>query len=62
VAGQVASGRPEFMARFTLGFFQAARAGHFAGTGDQLAGLLGRAPRSVDDLVADLLGEPAPTA
>jgi len=47
VASQVAAGRPETMARFTLGMYQAAREGFFAGVDPQLARLLGREPRSV---------------
>jgi uncharacterized protein YbjT (DUF2867 family) len=53
VAGQIARGRPEPMARFLLGFFQAAREGRFAGTGPLLGDLLGRPPRTVRDLLAD---------
>lgn len=52
VAGQVAHGTPEIMARFTLGFFQAAREGRFAGTGPLLRDLHGRKPRTVRDLLA----------
>ncbi|TQS41840.1 NAD(P)H-binding protein [Cryptosporangium phraense] len=51
VAGQVANGTPEPMARFMLGFYQAARAGHFAGTDPLLGKLLGREPRTVRDLL-----------
>lgn len=47
VAGQVAAGTAEPMARLLLGFFQAARRGHFAETGPALAELLGREPRPV---------------
>ncbi len=53
VAGQVAHGTPEAMARLTLGFFQAAREGRFAGTGPLLRDLLGRTPRTVRDLLAE---------
>jgi NAD(P)H dehydrogenase (quinone) len=53
VAGQVAHGTPEVMARFTLGFFQAAREGHFSGTAPVLHDLLGRRPRMVRDLLAE---------
>src|ERR1700759_112088 len=42
VAAQVASGHPEQMTRFLLGFYVAAREGRFAGTGPLLAELLGR--------------------
>ncbi|TKV57283.1 SDR family NAD(P)-dependent oxidoreductase [Nakamurella flava] len=45
VAGQIAAGRPEGMAHFTLGMFQAAAAGYFAGTDPLLGQLLGREPR-----------------
>ena len=53
VAEQVAQGTPEIMARFTLGFFQAAREGRFAGTDPLLGDLLGRQPRTVRDLLAE---------
>ena len=52
MAEQVAQGTPELMARFQLGFFQAAREGHFAGTGPLLGDLLGHQPRTVRDLLA----------
>ncbi|HTU17298.1 MAG TPA: hypothetical protein VMG10_04490, partial [Gemmataceae bacterium] len=52
VAGQVARGTPEFMARYLLGTFQAAREGRFAGTDPLLGELLGRQPRTVRDLLA----------
>ena len=45
VAGQVAHGTPESMARFMLGIFQAAREGRFAGT-DPLLGELSAASRA----------------
>ena len=47
VAQLVAAGEPEGRARFTLGIFQAAGDGFFAGTDPLLAELLGRAPRTV---------------
>ena len=47
VAGQVAAGQPEPMARFTLGMYQAAAGGWFAGVDPLLGTLLGREPRSV---------------
>jgi uncharacterized protein YbjT (DUF2867 family) len=53
VAGLVAHGTPEFMARFLLGTFLAAREGRFAGTGPLLGDLLGRKPRTVRDLLAE---------
>ncbi|MFF2817920.1 NAD(P)H-binding protein [Kitasatospora cineracea] len=52
VAGQVAQGTPEFMARFTLGIYLAAAQGRFAGTDPLLPALLPRAPRTVRDLLA----------
>jgi uncharacterized protein YbjT (DUF2867 family) len=55
VADQVAHGTPEVMARFTLGFFQAAREGCFAGTDPLLRDLLGREPRTVRDLLTERL-------
>jgi uncharacterized protein YbjT (DUF2867 family) len=51
IAAQVASGQPEFMAHFVLGMYQAAAGGYFAGTDPLLGELLGRAPRSVRDLL-----------
>jgi NAD(P)H dehydrogenase (quinone) len=53
VAGRVAHGAPEFMARLLLGTFQAAREGRFAGVDPLLGDLLGRTPRTVRDLLAD---------
>ena len=53
VAEQVAHGAPELMARFTLGTFQAAREGRFAGVGPLLGELIGREPRTVRDLLAE---------
>ena len=47
VGDQVAGGAPEPMARFTLGLFQAAKSGFFAGTGPLLTELLGHRPRGV---------------
>lgn len=55
VAGQVAHGAPEPMARLLLGTFQAAREGHFADTDPTLGHLLGRQPRTVRDLLASRL-------
>jgi NAD(P)H dehydrogenase (quinone) len=51
VAGQVAAGQPEFVARFMLGMFQAAHGQFFAGTDTLLADLLGREPRTVRDVL-----------
>lgn len=53
VAEQVAHGAPELMARFTLGTFQAAREGRFAGVDPLLGELIGREPRTVRDLLAE---------
>jgi len=53
VAGQVAQGHPEPMARFLLGFYQAAREGRFAGVDPLLGDLLGRQPRTVRELLAE---------
>jgi NAD(P)H dehydrogenase (quinone) len=48
---QVAAGRPEGMARFTLGFHEAAARGFFAGTDPLLARLLGREPVSAGEVL-----------
>jgi NAD(P)H dehydrogenase (quinone) len=53
IAGKVAAGTPEAMARMMLTGFQAAREGRFAGVDPLLAELLGREPRSVADQLAD---------
>ena len=53
LAGQIAGGQPEQMARFTLGMYQAAAEGFFAGTDPLLTTLLGREPRSARDALAD---------
>ena len=53
VAEQVAQGHPEMMARFLLGFYQAAREGRFADVDPLLGELLGRQPRTVRDLLAE---------
>jgi len=52
VAAQIAAGQPEFMARFTLGMYQAAEEGYFAGVDPLLGVLLGHEPRTVRDLLA----------
>jgi NAD(P)H dehydrogenase (quinone) len=52
VAGLVARGTPEFLARFMLGTFEAAREGRFAGVDPLLGELLGRQPGTVRDLLA----------
>jgi uncharacterized protein YbjT (DUF2867 family) len=53
IAGKVAAGSPEAMARMTLTMFQAARERRFAGVSPLLAELLGREPRSVVDQLGD---------
>lgn len=55
VAAQVTAGQPEFVARFLLGMYLAARDGYFAGVDPLLGALLGHEPRTV----RDLLSEPA---
>lgn len=57
LGAQVAAGQPEFVARFVLGMYQAAREGYFAGVDPLLPGLLGREPRSVREVLA---AAPAP--
>lgn len=49
---QVVAGQPEFVARFVLGLYQAARGGFFAGVDPLLPSLLGRAPTSVREVLA----------
>ena len=51
---QVARGTQEFMARFLLGFYQAAGRGDFAGVDPLLGTLLHREPRTVRDLLTGL--------
>jgi len=53
VRAQLAQGAPEPQVRFTLGMYQAAAQGRFAGTSPLLAQLLGREPRTVRDLLAE---------
>jgi NAD(P)H dehydrogenase (quinone) len=53
---QLAAGQPEFVARFTLGLFQAAHEGFFAGVDPLLGQLLGREPRTVRDVLAAGVG------
>ncbi|HYY18740.1 MAG TPA: SDR family NAD(P)-dependent oxidoreductase, partial [Streptosporangiaceae bacterium] len=53
VAGLVADGTPEPMARLLLGAFLAAREGRFADVAPLLGDLLGRKPRTVRDLLAE---------
>ncbi|MEJ7651760.1 MAG: SDR family oxidoreductase [Nakamurella sp.] len=52
VAAQVAAGSPEGMARFTLGMFQAASGGWFAGVDPLLQKMIGREPRTVHAHIA----------
>lgn len=52
IAAQVAAGHQEFMARFTLGMYQAAHEGFFAEVDPLLGQLLGREPQTVRDLLA----------
>lgn len=47
IATQVANGRPEVAARFTLGMYQAAQQGYFATVDPLLAELLDREPHTV---------------
>ncbi len=49
VAAQVDAGRPEPAARFTLGIYQGAAGGWFAGTDPALGRILGREPGSFRD-------------
>ncbi|MFD1715299.1 NAD(P)H-binding protein [Amnibacterium flavum] len=59
IASQIAAGQPEFMARFSLGMYQAAAAGFFEGTDPLLSELLGREPRTVQDLLGSPISAPA---
>ncbi|CAN5235988.1 NAD(P)H-binding protein [soil metagenome] len=52
IAAQIAAGTQEFMARFTLGVYQAAHDGCFAAVDPLLGQLLGREPRTVRDVLA----------
>jgi len=56
VAAQIAHGAPEFVARFTLGMYQAAQEGRFAGVDPLLGELLGREPRTVRGLLGQAPG------
>jgi NAD(P)H dehydrogenase (quinone) len=56
VAAQIAAGRPEMMARFTLGMYRAAREGFFAGVDPLLGTLLRREPTPAR---AALMADPA---
>ena len=53
IAAQAAAGQDAFMARFTLGMYQAAHEGFFAGVDPLLGELLGREPQTVRDLLAN---------
>jgi uncharacterized protein YbjT (DUF2867 family) len=53
IAARVAAGQPEFVARFMLGMYQAAKGGFFAGVDPLLGTLLGREPRTVRELLAE---------
>ncbi|WP_433868841.1 hypothetical protein [Saccharopolyspora sp. CA-218241] len=55
IADQTANGTPEQVARSALSLFQATRTGHFARVDPLLAELLGRAPRSAAEQLADHL-------
>ncbi|MBL7487508.1 NAD(P)H-binding protein [Frankia sp. AgB1.9] len=52
VTTQIAAGQKEFLARFTLGMYEAAHGGFFAGVDPLLGTLVGHEPRSVRDLLA----------
>ncbi len=60
VATQVAAGQQEFVARFTLGMYQAAHEGYFTGVDPLLGTLLGREPRTVRELLAQPTALDAP--
>ena len=52
VADRIAAGVPAVYAEMLLGMFRAARRGDFAGTDPALARLLGRAPRTMREILA----------
>jgi len=52
LAARVGAGQPELVARFTLGMYQAADQGFFAGVDPLLGALLGREPLGVRDVLA----------
>ena len=56
VRRQVAAGAPDARARFSLGIFEAARHGFFAGVDPLLGRLLSRQPRTVADVLAPQAG------
>jgi len=51
LAARVAAGQPEFVARFTLGMFQAANQGFFAGVDPLLGSLLEREPLTAREVL-----------
>ncbi|SDO91280.1 Uncharacterized conserved protein YbjT, contains NAD(P)-binding and DUF2867 domains [Microbacterium sp. ru370.1] len=51
----IAAGRPEGAVRFTLGIFQAARGGFFAGTDPALRDVLGREPVTARSIVESMV-------
>jgi NAD(P)H dehydrogenase (quinone) len=53
LAAQIAHGAKEPMARFLLGFYQAAERGDFAGVDPALGKLLGREPRTAREALAE---------
>lgn len=57
VAQELAAGVPEPAARFALSMFQATRGGYFAHSDPTLSRLLGRAPRSAGELLAEQIGQ-----
>ena len=59
VAERVAQGVPEPLARMLLGSYQASRRGDFAAVDPTLETLLGRRPRTMRDVLADVLEPPA---
>ena len=56
LAAQVAAGQPDARARFTLGIYEAAQQGFFAGVDPLLGTLLGREPSSVRDVLGRVPG------
>lgn len=52
IAAQIAAGQPEFVAHFTLGMYQAAQEGFFAGVDPLLGALLDHEPQTVRDVLA----------
>ncbi|WP_213879390.1 NAD(P)H-binding protein [Pseudomonas sp. dw_358] len=58
----VAQGRPAAIAGMLLGMYQAARRGDFATVDPALEGLLGRRPKTMRDVLAQVLGPSADAA